>query len=165
MAVKKTIAIIGAAGELGRAIVTQFASAPYRLLLVSKNIAELRRLAAELDQQHAVAEIEPLECVKDSCWEADIIIMAVAPEEEKEVGVLMKEVATQKIVIVVSRNENECKELEKILPYSKVVKGFVNVQTKEVFLRGNSETVNEEISAIFNLAGFHTASKKVNSNF
>ena len=165
MAIKKTIAIVGATGELGRAIVNKFAFTPYRLLLVSPKINELDKLTAFLNQQAPVAEIEPVECVKDSCWEADIITTAVAPSEEKEVAELMKEVATQKIVVVVSENENECKELEKVLPYSKIVKAFINKETNEVSLNGKSETVNEEISSIFIQAGYRTALKTVNSKF
>ncbi len=165
MAIKKTIAIVGATGKLGRAIVNKFAFTPYRLLLVSPKINELEKLIATLNQQATVAEIEPIECVKDSCWEADIITIAVAPSEEKEVAELMKEVATQKIVVVVSENENQCKELENILPYSNIVKAIINSETNQVFLKGNNKTVNEEISTIFILAGYRIQYKKINSNY
>jgi short-subunit dehydrogenase len=161
MAIKKTIAIVGATNELGRAIVNKFAFTPYRLLLVSPKINELEKLTATLNQQATVAEIEPLECVKDSCWEADIITIAVAPSEQKEVSVLMKEVSTQKIVVVVSENENECNELENVLPYSKIVNAFINKETNEVSLSGKSESVNEEISNIFKQAGYQPILKQL----
>lgn len=164
MAIKKTIAIVGATGELGRAIVNKFAFMPYRLLLVSPKINELEKLTATINQQATVAEIEPLECVKDSCWEADIITIAVATSEEKEVAELMKEVATQKIVVVVSEKENECKELENVLPYSKIVKAFINKETNEVSLSGKSESVNEEISNIFKQAGYQPILKHLFNN-
>ena len=94
-------------------------------------------ITKKITKEYPDAEIESLECVKDGCWEADVIIIAVAPAEEKQVAELMKEVATQKIVVVVSEKENECEELEKILPYSKVVKAYIKGATNEIFLWEN----------------------------
>ncbi len=165
MAIKKTIAIVGATGELGRAIVNKFAFTPYRLLLVSDKLLELREFSAKLQQQQIEAEIEPLECVKDSCWEADLIVLSVAPAEEERVADLIKEVATQKIVVVVSGNKNDCRELENVLPYSKIVKAVINTEANTVLLNGKSESVNEEILSIFKQAGYHTALNTVNYNF
>ena len=156
MGVKKAIAIVGATETAGRVIVNQFASMPYRLLLISHQPEKLNELTEKINKQYPGAEIESLECVKDGCWEADIIIIAVEAAEEKKVAELIKEVATQKIVLVVSQNENECKELEKVLPYSKIVKAFINQEKKEIFLSGSCETVNEEISKIFIQAGYNT---------
>jgi len=159
MATKKTIAIVGATEDAGRAIVDRFASMPYRLLLISHNPDDLNRLTEAIAKQHPAAEVESLECVKDGCWEADIIIVAVEGAEEQKVAELMKEVATQKVVVVVTQNENECKEMEKLLPYSKIVKAFINMETVEIILSGNNEAVNEEISNIFIQAGFQPAIK------
>ena len=155
MAVKKTIAIVGATEETGTGVVNHFASMPYRLLLVSENEDKLEKLTDKLKKMEAAAEIEPLVCVKDSCWEADIIIIAVSPEEEIKVAELMKEVATQKIVVVVLENENDFVNLESVLPYSKVVKASISAETNKVTVNGNCETVNEEIMQIFDQAGYH----------
>lgn len=165
MAIKKTIAIVGATEELGRAIVNKLAFTPYRLLLVSDKLLELREFSAKLQQQQIEAEIEPLECVKDSCWEADLIVLSVAPEDEERVADLIKEVATQKIVVIVSGNKNDCRELENVLPYSKIVKAVINTEANTVLLDGKSESVNAEILSIFKQAGYHTALNTVNYNF
>jgi predicted dinucleotide-binding enzyme len=165
MATKKTIAIVGATEDAGKAIVNRFASMAYRLLLISQQAGELNKLTEKIARQHPTAEVESLECVKDGCWEADIIIIAVEGAEEQTVAELMKEVATQKIVVVVTQNENECKEMERLLPYSKIVKAFINLETNEIVLSGNCETVNEEIANIFIQAGYQPATKQVNSNF
>ncbi|HSN08947.1 MAG TPA: hypothetical protein VLS85_07905, partial [Hanamia sp.] len=143
--------------KTGSAIVNQFAFMPYRFLLVSNNPNELYQFTKKITNEYPDAEIESLECVKDGCWEADIIIIAVEAAEEKRVAELMKEVATQKIVVVISQNENDCKELDKVLPYSKIVKAFVNFETNEIFLTGKNETVNQEISNIFIQAGYQSA--------
>lgn len=156
---------MGATEKYGRAIANRLASMPYRLLLISHEPEKLNELAEKITNQYPGAEIESLECVKDGCWEADIIIIAVEAAEEKRVAELMKEVATQKIVVVISQNENECKELEKTLPYSKVVKVYINVETNEIFLSGKSEIVNEEILNIFIQAGYSLVTKQVISNF
>lgn len=161
MAIKNTIAIVEATGKTGREIVAHFSSIPYRLLLVSNKLGELNALAETLKKQRPVAEIETLECVKDSCWEADIIILTVASDEEKQVAELMKEVATQKIVVAVLEEENECDALEKVLPYSKIVKAFINIEISEIVLSGKDETVNKEIAAIFNSAGYETKVKEI----
>ncbi len=146
---------MGATEETGTGVVKHFASIPYRLLLVSENEDKLEKLTDKLMKVDAVAEIETLICVKDSCWEADIIIIAVSPEEEIKVAELMKEVATQKIVVVVLENENDFVNLESVLPYSKVVKASINAETNKVTVNGNCETVNEEIMQIFDQAGYH----------
>ena len=162
MAIKKTIAIVGATETAGRAIVNQFSPMPYRLLLISHQPGQLNELTEKINKQYPGAEIESLDCVKDGCWEADIIIIAVEAAEEKKVAELMKDVATQKIVVVVSQNENACRELEKVLPYSKIVKAFINQERKEILLSGNNETVNEEISKIFIQAGYNTILQSIN---
>lgn len=162
MAIKKTIAIVGATETAGRAIVDQVAFMPYRLLLISHQPEKLKELTEKITKKYPGAEVESLECVKEGCWEADIIIIAVEAAEEKKVAELMKEVATQKIVVVVSQNENECKELDKVLPYSKIVKAFINLGKKEIFLSGSGETVNEEILEIFKQAGYNTILQSTN---
>jgi predicted dinucleotide-binding enzyme len=154
MATKKTIAIVGATGDAGKAIVNRFASMAYRLLLVSDKPGELKRLTEAIATQYPAAEVESIECVRDGCWEADIIMVAIEGAEEQKVAELMKEVATQKIVVVVTQNENECKEMKRLLPYSKIVKAFINLDTNEIVLSGNCETVNEEIAIIFIQVGY-----------
>ena len=51
MAVKKTIAIVGATEKAGRAIVNQLASMPYRLLLISHKENELKQLQNNIPVQ------------------------------------------------------------------------------------------------------------------
>ncbi len=148
MAVRKTIAIVGATEKAGVEIVERFSGMPYRLLLVSNNAEQLSQLATDISRKNRNAEIDTLECVKDGCWEADIIILAVPACEEKQAAEMMKEVATQKIVVVVSNTE-----VEHFLPYCKVVKISFAAKNKMI-LSGNNLTANEEISKIFNQAGY-----------
>lgn len=156
MAIKKTIAIVGATEKTGTALLNQFVQTDYRLLLVSKDIDKLNQLAQNIRAKNSKAEIDSVECVKDGCWEADIIILAVVPQQEREVAEIMKEVATQKIVVSISDERNANKDLQKILPYSKLVSVGNILQSKEIFISGIDHAVNEEISTIFNHAGYHS---------
>jgi len=154
MAVKKTIAIVGATEEVGAEIAKKFSFMPYRLLLVSNNEEQLSQLFENISKQNPTAEIDTIECVKEGCWEADIIILAVPGCEEKYAAEMMKEVATQKIVVVLSNAG-----VEQILPYSKIVMVSNISASNEIIISGNDKAVNEEISKIFNQAGYQVNTK------
>jgi predicted dinucleotide-binding enzyme len=162
MAMKKTIAIVGATEKSGKEIVMKFASMPYRLLLISNEITALDHLKNDLFVMHPFAEIETLDCVKDGCWEADIIILAVSPEVIQQVAEGIKEVATQKIVVDVFNTKDNIGELKKILPYSKLV-GISGNLSSEIIISGDDKTANEEIQQIFILAGF-TSTEQLQKN-
>ena len=155
MAVKKTIAIVGATEKAGIEIANEFASKDYRLLLVSDNMEKLFDVTEKLSQKKPEAEIESIECVKDGCWEADIIVLAVAANEEKIVAEMMKEVATQKIVVSLSECDIEDEKIKKILPYSKLVNVSYAANSKEISIAGNNPPANKEISDIFLKAGYY----------
>jgi predicted dinucleotide-binding enzyme len=152
MAVKKTIAIVGATEKAGAEIAKRFSCMPYRLLLVSNNEAQLSQLFEGISEQNPTAEIDMIECVKDGCWEADIIILAVPDFEEKHAAEMMKEVATQKIVVALSNAG-----VEQVLPYSKVATVSDILASNEIFISGTDKAVNEEITQIFKQAGYQVA--------
>jgi hypothetical protein len=156
MSVKKTIAIVGATEKEGTEITNQFARTDYRLLLVSNDTNQLTQLLKNITAKKPTAEIDTIVCIKDGCWEADIIILAVAPSEENKVAELIKEVATQKIVVTISDVKNVNNDLQKILPYSKMVNVSIGFQSKEIFITGEDNEANEEVLTAFNHAGYHT---------
>jgi 8-hydroxy-5-deazaflavin:NADPH oxidoreductase len=155
MSVKKTIAIVGATEKNGTEITTRFAQTDYRLLLVSNDISKLTQLSKNISENKPTAEIDSIECVKDGCWEADIIILAVPSHEEKIVAEMMKEVATQKIVVSISCEESQNVELRHLLPYSKLVKVSGTLQLNNISIEGDDNEANEEIVNIFHSAGYH----------
>jgi hypothetical protein len=150
---KKTIAIVGATEKEGTQIAGKIANKHNRLLLVSENMEKLISLQNILSKKDPDAEIETIECVKDGCWEADIILLAVQPEDEKKVAEMMKEVATQKIVGSLSENTIPVDELQKILPYSRLVKVSGISDSKNISVTGNDAGANKEILDIFLHAG------------
>ncbi len=162
MAVKKTIAIIGAFGETGAAIANKLAAADCRLLLLSNGNDESSRLSNYIKGEIPGAEVELTDCVKDGCWEADIIFLPDPFQKDKEVIEKVREVATQKIVVHVSSTGSdtsfvprEAGELQQLLPYSKVVAVFNNPASAEAFLAGNDKEAVETIAGILRTAGYH----------
>lgn len=156
MAQKKSIAIVGATNKNGEEIATRLSQVEYELLLISNDKEALIHLSEKMKVHQPKAEINFIECVKEGCWEADIIFLAVPYNEEKEVAEMMKEVATQKIVVAFSNEENAGEDLESILPYSKLVRVSGNFASGEIMICGDDEAANKEISGIFNQAGYRT---------
>ena len=167
---KSTIAIIGATGEIGSALAVELARAGYPLLLMGRDENKLNALADELKGQ-GYRNIEASGCAKDAAWEADVIIPAVPYEDITEVVSLIKDVATGKIVISIVNyliDENAVKaseELQRQLPYSKIVKVFNAVSSddlEQVFktivqdcvITGNDPFAVEAVSQLVKDAGF-----------
>lgn len=159
MSVKKTIAIVGATEKTGREIAMGFMQADYRLLLVSNNKDQLDYLSTSINDKKPKAEIDSIDCVKDGCWEADIIILTLPFYEEKKAAEMIKEVATQKIVVSISDDENINETLQQLLPYSRLVNVSGISNSKKIFISGDDEEANEEVSTIFKRAGYHLENK------
>jgi len=178
MAQRKTIAIVGATENRGLTISRNLSKGNYHLLLMSEDAEKLQALKNELVDSRA--EIEVIGCAKDACWEADIIIVATPYEKEKEVAERIRDVATGKIVISVSNpldrtyeklfpspNNSAAEELQRLLPYSKVVKTFSTAYVEnlvapvikgepiDTFLAGNNSDAIETVSQMVKDAGFN----------
>ncbi|HET9054539.1 MAG TPA: NAD(P)-binding domain-containing protein, partial [Cyclobacteriaceae bacterium] len=77
MAAVKTIAIIGATGNMGSAIAKSLVKkGDYRLLLMSDEHDKLAGLKSVIEQSSAKTEVFSMSCARDASWEADIIILA-----------------------------------------------------------------------------------------
>lgn len=180
MATKKTIAIIGASGNMGSAIAKSLAKGNYRLLLFAHHLEKVHQLINEIKEVSPVADVESMGCAFDASWEADIIIPAVSYNVEKEVAEKIKPVATQKIVISLSNPLDEnynglvtapdtsaAEELQSHLPDTKVVKAFNTVfagdfsapvidgKQADVFIAGNDDEAIKTVSELVADAGFN----------
>lgn len=174
-----TIAIVGATGNMGTAIAKNLSKGNYRLLLMANQQDKLDMLKAELIKNGAIAEPEVNTCAKEACWEADIIVLATPYGTEREVADKIREVAVGKIVIsisnpmdaahnkvVMSSHSSAAEELQKMLPYSKVIKTFnttfagdfiapiIDGQKADTFIAGNSSDAIDTVSAILKTTGF-----------
>ncbi len=128
MAIKETIAFVGTYTKLFTALANRLAKKNYRILLVSDSEVLLSTLSTQILQQAPSAEIETIGCVKDGCWEADIIMMTENTSIEKRLLKKIKDVATQKIVVYLREDKNyfdldgsRLHNLQQALPNSKVI--------------------------------------------
>lgn len=177
---KQTIAIIGAGGNMGSAIARSIAGGNYRLLLFDRASKQLSSLTEEIEQAHQGAEVKSVDCAHECSWEADIIILAVPHEAEKEVADKIRDVATQKIVISIANPVDEdvnnlttdsdssaAEELQQWLPHSKVVKAFnttfaadferpvIGGKQADVFIAGNDKEALQSTAELVETTGFN----------
>lgn len=180
MHVKQTIAIIGATGNMGKAIAKSLAKEENRLLLFSSNQQKAQELADEIKSNNSVVEVEGIGCPVNASWEADIIILAVPFPAEAEIAKKIEDVARQKIVISISNPLNEtydrlvtspgtsaAEELQKILPDSKVIKAFnttyaanfaqpvIDGKQTDAFIAGDHATALTVVEELVRSAGFN----------
>jgi predicted dinucleotide-binding enzyme len=159
MAVKKTIAIIASEEEVALAIAHKLAQGNYRILLVSKEKNLLDQQLSDLKKNVPNADVELLDCMKDGCWEADIIILSIQPESENVVAELIKQVATQKIVVSFSNQEKnidgQVERLKNLLPHSKVVMAFNTLKSLKIFIESDDNESVQTVAKILETAGYH----------
>lgn len=180
MNTKQAIAIIGATGNMGAAIARSLAKGNYRLLLKANDKHALDTLSDDIKKDHPSADLEAITCSAEASWEADIIILAVPFQAEKEIAEKIREVANQKIVISIANPLNEtfdglvtspstsaAEELQKLLPNAKVVKAFnttfaadfttpvIDGKQSDAFIAGNDEDAMQTVKELVSVAGFN----------
>lgn len=168
----RTIAIIGAGGKTGSAIVRALAMNRYRLLLMEDELAKISALKSDLEHQNIAAELCTMECEREASWEADIVIVATSPGSQERIAEKIREVATGKVVITAFTPETSvnntnvsprsaAEELQLLLPYSRVVmtvnSAFAgNTDTRELFIAGNTGEAVDAVAELANAAGFRS---------
>lgn len=177
---KQTIAIIGAGGNMGSAIVKSIAGGNYRLLLFDREPEQSGSIHEKILQDHPEAELELMDCPHESSWEADIIILAVPHGVEKELAEKIRDVATQKIVVSIANpidenfnklttdpNTSAAEELQRWLPNSRVVKAFnttfaadfdqpvIDGKQVDAFIAGDDEEALQTVTELVETAGFN----------
>ncbi len=159
MKVERTIAIIGDSGNFCPALARQLAGKNVRLLFVSNDGDQNMELKGRLDSTNLPAKIEFSSCEKEGCWEADVIAFTHPETIEPDLIKKIKEVATQKIVLILS-NEDDCPTLkekfnfEELLPHSRVVKVVLDVEKMQVLLLGNDQEALLTAGGFFDEAGY-----------
>jgi predicted dinucleotide-binding enzyme len=169
--VKTAVAIIGATGKMGSAIAKALTKGPYRLLLFARNQQKLLQLNDEIRRMTPSADVDCLGCSTDACWEADVIIPAVPRSAQKEVAQKISEVATQKVVVNITKHDSDsnsaAEELQQWLPLAKVVTAFNTIspaafspvtgssQPADVLITGNDSEAINVVKALVKTAGFN----------
>ncbi|HZH36056.1 MAG TPA: NAD(P)-binding domain-containing protein [Flavisolibacter sp.] len=169
--VKTAVAIIGATGKMGSAIAKALTKGPYRLLLFARNQQKLLQLNDEIRRMTPSADVDCLGCSTDACWEADVIIPAVPRSAQKEVAQKISEVATQKVVVNITKHDSDsnsaAEELQQWLPLAKVVTAFNTIspadflpvtgssQPADVLITGNDSEAINVVKGLVKAAGFN----------
>ncbi|MDF3077882.1 MAG: oxidoreductase coenzyme F420-dependent [Sphingobacteriaceae bacterium] len=180
MNTKQTIAVIGATGNMGSNIAKNLSRGNNRVLLFGNEKEKAEAVLNDIKNSNSSADVEALECPADASWEADIIILAVPYQAEREIAEKIKEVANQKIVISIANPLNEnydglvtapdtsaAEQLQKLLPNSKVVKAFnttfaadfatpvIDGKQADAFVAGNDEEAVNTVTELVKTAGFN----------
>lgn len=158
MTVKETIAIIGSAGKFCSGLAKILASGNYPLLLLSDTASEFEDLALDIVRETPNAKLEIVDCAKSACWEADIVFLAGAANVEKHFIEKIAQVSAQKPVVYLSDNSacvsvsvQKAKDLEHLLPNSKVLQLLYNENPHKIALVGSDEEAKTLIKRIFGL--------------
>jgi hypothetical protein len=166
MAVKQTIAIIGAADNAGSALAKALAKGPYRLILFAHERERLAELGKQILTLNPLAEFETIDCALNASWEADTIIAAVGNQDKMEVAQKIKSVATQKIVLDVIYADDHISdnvipvELQNFLPNSKVVEVLIKENATpgepliNVFIAGRDKEALQTVKELLTVAGY-----------
>jgi 8-hydroxy-5-deazaflavin:NADPH oxidoreductase len=176
----KTIAIIGATGNMGSALAKSLSVSSNRVLLFASDPGKLDLLQQEIRKLNSNADVQIISCPTEACWEADIIIPAIPFSAEKEVAEKIRKVSTGKIVISITNPLNTgydglvtppgtsaAEELQKLLPHSKVIKALntsfaadfanpiIDGKVADVFIAGNDDEALETVSGLVKTCGFN----------
>jgi len=165
---------------MGSSISKALSKGNNRLLLFANDQDKVNAVVSEIKSNNASADVEAYKCPTNASWEADIIILTVPYQAEKEIAAKIKDVANTKIVVSIANPLNEtysglvttpdtsaAEELQKLLPNSKVVKAFnttfaadfstpvIDGMQVDALIAGNDANALETVSELVSTAGFN----------
>lgn len=121
MKVNETIAIIGAASLMGSGLARRLSREPVRLLLIDDASEELDVLKGQISGEETVADVEISGCSHTASWEADIIVLAVNPDDYPEIVPKISAVVIQKIVVGLGGTHERTGRFRQWFPHSRIV--------------------------------------------
>lgn len=162
MTVKETIACIGGGKRTDIPFLKRLAQAPLHLLFISNGETTKEEVLNQLGGTKIQAEIDWMECAKEGCWEADMIIFINLSEIEPVLLDRIKEVATQKIVLCISTEGQEkkavvnaqVKTLRGALPHSKITGVLIEGEEAQVEITGKDPEAIGVITDLFDGLGY-----------
>jgi NAD(P)-dependent dehydrogenase (short-subunit alcohol dehydrogenase family) len=163
MATKKTIAILGAASEMGIAFAYNLARYDFRLILIDSEKQQLSQITKNIHKHIRKADTEAIECSTDGSWYADTILIAHPLKDLVRVANKIRQVATQKTVIHVIADQDPNQNnnvLNDLLPHSLTSTIAINSIRTSGIIYGEKEEALEEASYLLRLAGFYPYMQK-----
>lgn len=144
------MAILGYTEGFFTDVIKVFLKQNFQLLFVSEDEPKNKRLIKQLEHLEPAADIEFISCEREGCWVADIIAIIQQENVSTPLVEKIKEVATQKIVLVISDDKNQTGvDLNKALPHSKIVEIKFNLQEKRFRLFDKDAEAKKKIQKIF----------------
>lgn len=127
-----------------------------RLLFVTEDEAKKFEITSQLNSNDPAAEIEFLSCERDGCWEADMIMLLNPDVSSCSLVEKIREVATQKIVLVASEEKEVAgkPDLRELLPWSKVVEVTFNTTDKELTFCSKDAEAKTTVQQLFETSGY-----------
>lgn len=153
MGTRKTIAILGLTEEIDNPFVSKLAQ-HYRLLIVSNHTKNYSELSDYIQESTIGSAIELIDCAKDGCWEADIIMLWDDFQQEAKELQRLQAVATQKIVLVLTEQEKSTPS-PSLFPYSKVITLFKNPVTKEARITGIDDEAVQTVAELISKTDYY----------
>lgn len=153
---RKTVAILGEIGIFFPELIKVLIKQDLQLLLVSEDEEKKLEISEQLELKNSTAEVEFLSCEKDGCWEADMIVLVNPDNSSSSLVKKIKEVATQKIVVVISEDKEILgkPDLQELLPWSKVVEIRLNSSKRVISLCSKDVEAKMEVKSIFQASGY-----------
>lgn len=154
--VTKTIAILAENGEISSELLKVLGKSNLRLLFVAEDEENKNQLVEVLQPLELKAEVDFTSCEKEGCWEADMIVLVDPDISSASLVEKIKEVATQKIVLVATEGKalNDEPDLRESLPWSKVVEIKLNTGEKEFSLCSKDPEAKAEVKRLFEASGY-----------
>lgn len=159
MKVKQTIAFIGGMGDANRHLLRDLAEADYPVLWV-REAERPENAGADIPAEIFSDNIEVVCCAREGCWQADVIMLEHPMDGEAGLWSKIREVANQKIVVVVCPHEISSSDLveeraafRRLLPHAQWVHATHYATVKEIELVGAEEAA-ADIAGIFRIARY-----------
>lgn len=152
METKKTIAILGLTNEARNPFLQKLAQ-HYRLLIVSEHIHQHTVSHYNIDENKTGSNIELIDCAKNGCWEADIIILWDSFRLETTELKKLEAVATQKIILILTDQKDKTL-IRYLFPHSKIITLDKDPVTKKVEILGTDVEALQTIRELINKTGF-----------
>jgi hypothetical protein len=163
MKVKETIAFIGEADETCAELIQKLASGNYPLVLVTKGKDHFEGLSKKILNDVPEADVETINCEREGCWEADIIVFNRLRADDLNLAEKIREVTNQKTLVCLlnkedqlSTSEKEVKTFREALPNAQWVQVVFDPVAGRMYITGAND-VSAIVAHIFYQVGYRTS--------
>lgn len=162
MKVRETIAFVGEADTTCSRLIQKLAAENYPVVLVAKEGNHFENLSGKILNLLPEADIETINCEREGCWEADIIVFNNWGNFSAGLPEKIKEVTNKKILVYFLKKEAQSASTDKLkifqqtLPNTEWVQVVFDPVSNKMHLTGADEAI-AVIEDILNQAGYSTS--------